>query len=97
MNNSPEIKEKLAKIIYNQAMKRVAIHCNQIIPEWVEGGNSIAQDDARFTAAMILEYMNQQNSLISSLADVFGYGQGSMEDAQKTLLFMSEWFKNQAS
>lgn len=97
MNNSPEIKEELAKIIYKQAMGRMANHWNGTIPEWVEGGNSIAQDDARFTATMILEYMNQQNSLISSLADVFGYGQGSMEDAQKTLLFMSEWFKKQAS
>ena len=49
-----ELEEILAQIIYEQAIIPTARHCHAEAPEWVVGGNSIAQDDARATARAII-------------------------------------------
>lgn len=42
--------EEAAKIIYERAMRYLRLD----VPEWVEGGNSLAQGEARSIAATIL-------------------------------------------
>ena len=49
-----ELEESLAQIIYEQAIVPTARHCHAEAPKWVAGGNSIAQDDARFAARAII-------------------------------------------
>ena len=48
------LEEEMAQLIYEQAIVPTARHCLTEAPEWVVGGNSIAQDDARATARAII-------------------------------------------
>jgi NTP pyrophosphatase (non-canonical NTP hydrolase) len=48
------IRERLAQLIYNEAMLVAASYYNQEPPRWVLGGNSHAQEDARRCADKVL-------------------------------------------
>lgn len=59
MTDNKKLVEELAEIIYQEAM----LYLRYELPDWVEGGNSLAQDQARDTAKQTIKLICKHKNI----------------------------------